>query len=194
VDSESKSDGGNNKKKRDLSAFVQSDLQDFKRQRQVREQSLMSPVTFVKEESLPMVDVQQNPTLEFDGAQDQGSTTSGSPIQPLAMPPTPAAAFTRKSPEKSSSSFTASPVHSGQVIAPQIAPSLDQISANNIDVVPRFVRSITPQGPTHNSSSSPMLVEPSDMPPTLQTIHQTPNEPSSSSRYEQVRFLNLPFY
>ena len=194
MDKKSKSDGGNNKKKRDLSAFVQSDLQDFKRQRQVQEHSLTSPVTFVKEESLPTVDVQQNSTLEFDGAQDQGPTTLGSPIQPLPMPPASTPAFTRKPPEKISSSFTASPPHSGQVIAPQIAPSLDQTPTKNIDVVPRLVRSMTFQGPTHNSSPSPMLVDSSDMPPALQTTHQTPNEPSSSSRYEQVRFLDLCFY
>lgn len=192
VDKKSKSDSGNNKKKRDLSAFVQSDLQDFKRQRQVREHSLTSPVTFVKEESLPMVDVQQDSTLAFDGTQDQGPTTLGSPIQPLPMPPTPA--FVRKPPEKISSSFTASPPHSGQVIAPQIVPSLDQISTKNIDVVPRLVRSMTFRGPTHNSSPSLMLVDSSDMPPALQTTHQTPNESSSSSRCEQVRFLDLCFY
>ena len=194
VDKKSKSDSGNNKKKRDLSAFVQSDLQDFKRQRQVREHSLTSPVTFVKEESLPMVDVQQDSTLAFDGTQDQGPTTLGSPIQPLPMPPAPTPAFVRKPPEKISSSFTASPPHTGQVIAPQIVPSLDQISTKNIDVVPRLVRSMTFRGPTHNSSPSLMLVDSSDMPPALQTTHQTPNESSSSSRCEQVRFLDLCFY
>ena len=142
MDNESNSDSGNkSKKKRDLSAFVQSDLQDFKRQRQVREQSLISPVTFVKEESMPIVvhGVQQNPTPVFDRAQDQGPTTLGSPIQPLPMPLTPTPVFMRKSPEIFSSSLTVSSAHSGQLIEPQNAPSLDQIPAKNADVVPRLV-------------------------------------------------------
>jgi len=200
MDNESKLDGGNkSKKKKDLSAFVQSDLQDFKRQRQVRERSLTSPVTSVKEEPLSLVvhNVQQHPVLAFDGAQDQGPATLGSPVQPLPMPPTPIPVFKRKSPEKSSSSFTASPAHSGQVIEPQIAPSRDQIPAKNVDVVPRLVRSMTPQGPTPDSSSSLMPGKSSeiivDMRPVIQTTYQMPNEPSSSSHCEEVRFLGLPF-
>ena len=192
VDNESKPVGKDRpkKKKKDLSAFVKSDLQDFKRQRQARKQTLTDSAAFIKKESgveqVTMVDhnVQQNSNLAFNGVQDQESTSL--------------VASTKNSPMKTSSSLTVSLPLSGQVVESQITPSVDQIPAKDIDVAPRLIRNMTPQGSPYISSSSPILGRSlettASMRPAFQTVYQAHNEPPSSSHREQVRFLGLPPY